>query len=492
MERFVLAVDQGTTSSRAILFNRGGEVVGVAQKEFKQHYPKPGWVEHDPIEILETQGDVIRAVIEGAGIAAAQIVSVGITNQRETVVVWDRDSGKPIYPAIVWQCRRTSDYCQKMRDAGAEDDIKSRTGLFLDPYFSASKIGWILDNVAGAREKANNGQLLFGTIDSWLIYNFSPTHDHITDDTNASRTMLYNIKTNQWDQSLFNKFAIPRSMAPRIVASSGALSILRVLDTDIPITGIAGDQQAALFGQRCWEPGDMKCTYGTGCFLLCNVGKQPVVSNHKLLTTVAWRIGDEVTYCLEGSVFIGGAVIQWMRDELGLIKDAAESEAMANQVTDTDGVFVVPAFAGLGAPHWDSEARGLITGITRGTNKNHLIRAALESIALQSEDVMKAMAADMKQGLSTLKVDGGASMNGFLMQFQSDISGISVESASMHELTGLGVAFLSGLAVGFWDGAGALPIGKDKTVYQADKSEKWRGDYYHNWQNALNRAKSGM
>ncbi len=490
MDKYILAVDQGTTSSRAILFDNKGEVKKVAQKEFKQFYPQAGWVEHDPMEILSTQIKVMQDIV-AEGYESSQIEAIGITNQRETVVVFDRHTGKPIYPAIVWQCRRTSAYCKKLKEKGLEDKVRAKTGLVLDPYFSASKITWILDNVEGAREKAKAGELLFGTIDTWLIYNFSDKKDHITDPSNASRTMLYNINEDKWDKELFEIFDIPMSMAPKVVASSGSLSFCsNVFSNKIPISGIAGDQQAALMGQGCFNKGSMKSTYGTGCFLLCNTGDKPILSKHKLLTTVAWKIGDHNAYCLEGSVFMGGAIIQWVRDELQLIKDAKESESLAREVEDTNGVFVAPAFAGLGAPHWDSEARGAILGLTRGANRKHIVRACLESIALQVNDVINCMRDDMQISLDSLRVDGGACENKFLMQFQSDVMNGNIVVPQFFELTALGATFLAGLGVGFWKDLEQLPVPAESASFQVQKDEDWRIELIRGWQQAISRVKS--
>ncbi|WP_026894757.1 glycerol kinase GlpK [Clostridiisalibacter paucivorans] len=452
-KKYIMALDQGTTSSRAILFNHEGEIVKVAQKEFKQIYPKGGWVEHDPMEIWGTQSGVAREVLETTGIRPQEIAAMGITNQRETTVVWDKNTGKPIYNAIVWQCRRTANICDDLKKRGLEDYIRENTGLVVDAYFSGTKIKWILDNVEGAREKADNGELLFGNIDTWLIWNLTRGKVHVTDYTNASRTMIYNIKELKWDEKLLKELGIPVSMLPEVRPSSevyGVTDPKTFGGSEIPIAGIAGDQQAALFGQACYEDGMAKNTYGTGCFMLMNTGEKMVHSKNGLLTTIAWGIDGKVNYALEGSIFIGGAIIQWLRDELRLISDSADSEYFATKVDDSNGVYIVPAFVGLGAPHWDMYARGTMLGLTRGANKNHIIRAALESIAYQSKDILGAMQQDSGIDLKELKVDGGAVANNFLMQFQSDILGVPVHRPVITETTALGAAYLAGLAVGFW------------------------------------------
>lgn len=451
--KYILSLDQGTTSSRAIIFDHNANSVGVAQKEFKQIYPKPGWVEHDPMEIWGTQSGVAREVIETCGINPEEIVAIGITNQRETTVVWEKESGKPIYNAIVWQCRRTSNICDELKKQGLEDYVKKNTGLVIDAYFSGTKIKWILDNVEGARQKAENGELLFGNIDTWLIWNLTRGKSHVTDYSNASRTMLFNIKDLKWDDYLLKALDIPISMMPDVKPSShifGYTDPKTFGSAEIPISGVAGDQQAALFGQACFNPGMAKVTYGTGCFMLLNTGNKIIPSANGLLTTIAWGIDGKVDYALEGSVFIAGASIQWLRDEMKLIHDARDSEYFATKVKDSNGVYVVPAFAGLGAPYWDMYARGAIVGLTRGVNKNHIIRATLESIAYQAKDILMAMEEDSQIKLSTIKVDGGACINNFLMQFQSDILGVPVERPQVIETTALGAAYLAGLAVGFW------------------------------------------
>ena len=451
MADYILSLDQGTTSSRAIVFNRKGSIEAIAQKEFEQIYPKPGWVEHNPVDIWSTQLSVATEAIVKAGLTAKDIHAIGITNQRETTVVWDRETGLPVYNAIVWQDRRTSDYCDSIRKAHG-DSIRKKTGLIIDSYFSATKVRWILENVKGARVRANEGKLLFGTVDSWLIWKLSGGTAHVTDVTNASRTMLYDINTLQWDEELLTLFDIPKSMLPDVRSSSEVFceTAGNILAAKIPIAGIAGDQQAALFGQMCTEVGMVKNTYGTGCFMLMNIGKKPTISSNNLLTTIAWQINGEVTYALEGGIFIGGAVVQWLRDELGLIKSSGEVEELAAKVKDTGGVYMVPAFAGLGAPHWDQHARGTITGITRGTNSGHFALAALESIAYQTMDVLKAMEADAGTPISELRVDGGATANNLLMQFQADILKCRVIRPKVTEVTALGAAYLAGLATGFW------------------------------------------
>jgi glycerol kinase len=451
-EKYIMALDQGTTSSRCILFNRLGEQISVAQKEFTQIYPKPGWVEHDAMEIWSTQIGVAQEAMLKVQATFENIAAIGITNQRETTVLWDKETGLPIYNAIVWQCRRTAGFCEQLEAEGHENFIRERTGLKIDAYFSATKIRWILDNVEGAREKANQGKLLFGTIDTWLIWNLTRGKVHITDYSNASRTMLFNIKCMTWDQDILNLLDIPQSILPKVAPSSEVYenTDAGIFGGPIPIGGAAGDQQAALFGQTCFQKGDTKNTYGTGCFLLMNTGHTPVVSNNGLLTTIAWGLDGKITYALEGSVFVAGAAIQWLRDELGLITDSAQSERCARKVADTNGVYVVPAFVGLGAPYWDPYARGTIVGITRGAGRDHLIRATLESIAYQTYDVLYAMEQDSGIKLHSLRVDGGACANDFLMQFQADIIQTEVQRPTCIETTALGAAYLAGLAVGYW------------------------------------------
>lgn len=452
MSKYIMSLDQGTTSSRCILFNKNGLIESVAQKEFTQIYPKAGWVEHDPMEIWFTQISVATEAMQKINATASDIASIGITNQRETAVIWDKTTGKPIYNAIVWQCRRTSDICDVLKEEGFDQIIKEKTGLIIDAYFSATKIKWILDHVEGAREKALKGQLLFGTIDTWLIWNLTKGKVHVTDYSNASRTMLFNIHTLKWDEEILTRLDIPTSMLPQVKPSSCVYGHTNaaLLGGEIPISGAAGDQQAALFGQICHTPGTAKNTYGTGCFLLMNTGEKAILSHKGLLTTIAWGIDNKVEYALEGSVFIAGAAIQWLRDELRMIDHAAHTETYANSVPDSNGVYIVPAFTGLGAPYWDQYARGTILGLTRGVKKEHFIRATLESLAYQTYDVLMAMQEDSGISLKALKVDGGACANNFLMQFQSDILGSKVDRPEVIETTALGAAYLAGLAVGYW------------------------------------------
>ena len=452
MAKYIMALDAGTTSNRCILFNEQGEMCSVAQKEFTQYFPKPGWVEHDADEIWSTQYEVAGQAMANINATAADIAAIGITNQRETVVVWDKKTGRPIHNAIVWQCRRTSEYADSLKEKGLTDKFREKTGLVIDAYFSATKIKWILDNVEGAREKAEAGELLFGTVETWLIWKLTKGGVHVTDYSNASRTMLFNINTLEWDDEILQELQIPKIMLPEVKPSS---CIYGEADPGffggpIPIGGAAGDQQAALFGQTCFKPGEAKNTYGTGCFLLMNTGEKPVFSRNGLVTTIAWGLDGKVTYALEGSIFVAGAAIQWLRDEMRLIDSAQDSEYMAKKVTDTNGCYVVPAFTGLGAPHWDQYARGTIVGITRGVNKYHIIRATLDSLAYQVNDVLAAMEADSAIKLSALKVDGGASANNFLMQQQANISGAPVNRPKCVETTAMGAAYLAGLAVGYW------------------------------------------
>ncbi len=452
MKQYILALDQGTSSSRAIVFDETGATCAVAQKEFRQIFPRSGWVEHDPHEIWSSQASVIAEAITTLDINGLNIAGIGITNQRETTIVWDSDTEEPIYNAIVWQDRRTSDYCDKLKSEGVTEMIRRKTGLIIDAYFSATKIKWILDNVPGARERANKGKLLFGTVDTWLIWRLTRGEVHVTDVSNASRTMLFNINTLQWDDELLKMFDIPRSMMPEVRSSSEIYGHTKttIFAHKVPIAGIAGDQQAALFGQMCIEPGMVKNTYGTGCFLLMNSGDKPIISQNNLITTVAWKIGDKVNYALEGSIFVGGSVVQWLRDGLGVIKSSSEVEELASRVPDTNGVYFVPALTGLGAPWWDQYARGTIVGISRGTNTAHIARAALEGIAFQTMDITAAMSRDAGLPLRELKVDGGASRNNLLMQFQADILGTRVIRPRVVETTALGAAYLAGLAVGYW------------------------------------------
>jgi glycerol kinase len=491
-KKYIMSLDQGTTSSRAILFDKAGNIVKIAQKEFTQIYPKAGWVEHNPVEIWATQSGVAREVLEAAGINANEIASIGITNQRETAVVWDKNTGKPIYNAIVWQCRRTAAICDQIKADGMEDYIREATGLVVDAYFSGTKVKWILDNVEGAREKAENGELLFGTIDTWLIWNLTRGKVHVTDYSNASRTLMYNIGELKWDEKILEELNIPTSMLPEVKPSSEVYGYTdeSMFGVGIPIAGIAGDQQAALFGQACFEDGMVKNTYGTGCFILMQTGEKMVKSKNGLLTTIAWGIDGKVQYALEGSVFMGGATIQWLRDELRLINDAADSEYFAGKVKDTNGVYLVPAFAGLGAPYWDMYARGIIVGLTRGANRNHITRAALESIAYQSKDVIRSMEEDSGIKLATLKVDGGATVNNFLMQFQSDILGVEVQRPKVTETTALGAAYLAGLAVGFWKSKDEITENwaVDKN-FLPDMTDEKRDNLYNGWKRAVERSK---
>ena len=451
MPSYILSIDQGTTSSRSIIFNHAGKIVAVAQKEFKQHYPQAGWVEHDPMEIWSSQATVLTESIIKAGLKPSDIEAIGITNQRETTVVWDRKTGQPMHNAIVWQDRRTASYCDSIKQQHG-NNIQQKTGLIVDAYFSASKIKWILDNVEGAREKAEQGMLAFGTVDSWLIWNLTAGAVHVTDVTNASRTMIYNINNLSWDDELLQLFTIPRSMLPEVRSSSEVYGETagRILAGRIPIAGIAGDQQAALFGQMCTQKGMVKNTYGTGCFMLMNIGDKPVLSKNNLVTTIAWQHSGKTEYALEGSIFIAGAVVQWLRDELGIIASSKDVEALARKVNDSNGVYLVPAFAGLGAPYWNQHARGTMVGLTRGTSKAHIARAALESIAFQTMDVLKSMEADAGSAIRELRVDGGATTNNLLMQIQADILGVKVVRPEITETTAMGAAYFAGLATGFW------------------------------------------
>lgn len=452
MKQYILAFDQGTTSSRAIVFDQQGSIQAVAQKEFEQIFPKPGWVEHDPNEIWSTQAGVAAEAISKIGINGKNLAAIGITNQRETTIVWDRESGEPVYNAIVWQDRRTAKFCDQLKEQGYEEAVKSKTGLVIDAYFSGTKVNWILENVPGARERAEAGKLAFGTVDSWLVWKLTRGEKHLTDITNASRTMLFNIHTCEWDAELLKMLNIPKSMLPEVKASSEVMAHTKttIFAHEIPISGIAGDQQAALFGQQCTQPGMAKNTYGTGCFMLMNTGTKAIRSQNNLLTTVAWKIGQEVTYALEGSIFIAGAAVQWLRDQLGIIKDSSEVEQLARTVEDNGGLYFVPALAGLGAPHWDQYARGTMVGITRGTNRGHFARATLEGIAFQVMDVLKSMEADSGIEVRELRVDGGAAANNLLMQFQSDCLQAPVIRPKQLETTALGAAYLAGLAVGYW------------------------------------------
>ncbi|WP_316816605.1 glycerol kinase GlpK [Pedobacter nyackensis] len=492
MSKFILSFDQGTTSSRAIVFNKDGGIISIAQREFEQIYPQPGWVEHNASEIWTTQISVATEAIVKAGLTPTDIAAIGITNQRETTVLWDRKTGEPLCNAIVWQDRRTSSYCDELRLKGLATNIQEKTGLILDAYFSATKIKWMLDNVPGAREKAAAGEIAFGTIDSWLIWNLTDGRVHVTDVSNASRTMIYNIHTLNWDQELLDLFDIPASILPEVKSSSEVYGETtgNVLAAKIPIAGIAGDQQAALFGQMCTHEGMVKNTYGTGCFMLMNIGDTPTVSKNNLVTTIAWKINGKVQYALEGSIFIGGAVVQWLRDGLGIISTSAEVEQLALKVQDTGGVYLVPAFAGLGAPHWNQDARGTITGITRGTTAAHIARAAVESIAFQTMEVLKAMEADSGHAIKELRVDGGATANDMLMQFQADLLDTTVIRPEVTEVTALGAAYLAGLAVGYWnsmdDISGQWKIDKNFNAGEAENiPERIKG-----WNRAVKAAKA--
>jgi glycerol kinase len=487
--KYILALDQGTTSSRAILYNEQASMVDVAQEEFNQFYPKSGWVEHDPEEILSSQLSVAHSVLKNLN-EDDEVQSLGITNQRETTIIWDKNTGKPIANAIVWQDRRTASYCDKLRQEGHETNISNKTGLILDAYFSASKINWLLENVPGAREKANNDELLFGTVDSWLIWNLTKGKNHVTDVSNASRTMLYNIHELSWDEELLELFNIPGSMMPTVKDSSDQFGKAVINEREIPITGIAGDQQAALFGQMCLEKEMAKCTYGTGCFFVMNTGQEPVKSENKLLTTIAWRIDNKVTYALEGSVFVGGAIIQWLRDGLDFFSNAEDSEGLANEVEDTDGVVFVPALTGLGAPHWDSSARGAILGISRGTKKAHIGRAALESIALQVNDLLITMEKDSGKAVQELRVDGGATANNLLMQMQADYSSIPVIRPKDQETTALGAAFLAGIGCGLWNMNQLKKIWEQDKVFTSEINEDIRVEKLDQWNKAVAKSKN--
>ncbi|MEG0484246.1 MAG: glycerol kinase GlpK [Oscillospiraceae bacterium] len=491
MAKYVLALDQGTTSSRAILFDESQNIVNMAQKEFTQHYPKAGYVEHDPMEIYSSISGVMMEVLTMSGIDAKDISGIGITNQRETTIVWEKDTGRPIYNAIVWQCRRTADYCRALEASGYGDTILDKTGLRIDAYFSATKVQWILEHVDGALKRAVNGELLFGTVDTWLIWKLTGGKVHVTDYTNASRTMMFNIHTLEWDSEICAKLNIPMQMLPKVCSCSEIYGYTNIGGENVPIAGIAGDQQAALFGQTCFEKGNVKNTYGTGCFMLMNTGSVPVRSNNGLLTTIAMCIDGKVEYALEGSVFVGGAVIQWLRDEMKLINESSDSEYFAKKVKDNGGVYVVPAFTGLGAPHWDMYARGAILGLTRGAGRNHIIRAALESIAYQTRDVLMAMQKDAGACITELKVDGGASANELLMQFQADITGVSVRRPMIRETTALGAAYLAGLATGVWKDKNDIKAQwtLDK-VYTPEMQKSEAERLVKGWNKAVERAKN--
>lgn len=493
-QKYILSLDQGTTSSRAILFDRNGKIIKTAQKEFTQIYPRAGWVEHDPMEIWGTQSGVAREVLESAGIKPSEIAAIGITNQRETTIVWDKRTGKPIYNAIVWQCRRTADICERLIDEGHEEMIREATGLVIDAYFSGTKLKWILDNVPDARQEAENGNLLFGNVDTWLIWNLTRGEVHATDYSNASRTLLYNIDTLTWDSRILSLLDIPEKMLPKVCPTSsvfGHTDVQTFGGARIPIASAVGDQQAALFGQTCFLPGSAKNTYGTGCFLLMNTGEKRVPSKNGLITTIAWGIDGKVNYALEGSIFIAGAAIQWLRDEMQLISSASESEYYANKVEDTNGAYFVPAFAGLGAPYWDMYARGALVGLTRGVNKNHVIRATLESLAYQTRDVLEAMEEDSGLALRRLKVDGGATANNFLLQFQADILGTSVVRPEITETTALGAAYLAGLAVGFWKDLDTIKtqFGTEREFFPSFEIER-KDTLYRGWKRAVEKARN--
>ena len=491
MPKYMMALDSGTTSNRCILFDRAGRIVSVAQREFTQYFPQPGWVEHDANEIWATLLGVAVEAMQMAGAAAADIAAIGITNQRETTIVWDKATGEPVHHAIVWQCRRTSEYCDELRARGLTARFREKTGLVLDAYFSATKLHWLLENVPGVRERAAKGELLFGTVETWLIWKLTGGRAHVTDNSNASRTMLFNINTLDWDEEILAELNIPRSMLPKPLPSSGLFGTTdpSLLGGEIPITGAAGDQQAALFGQTCFQPGEAKNTYGTGCFLLMNTGEKPVFSQNGLVTTIAWGLGEKVTYALEGSIFVAGAAIQWLRDEMKLIANAAESEAVAQEVLDTNGCYVVPAFTGLGAPYWDQYARGAIVGLTRGCNRAHIVRATLDSLTYQTYDVLNAMRADSGIALASLKVDGGASANNYLMQTQADVIGAPVLRPTCVESTAMGAAYLAGLAVGFWrDQAEIRKIWAVDRTFEPQLDAKSRDARLHGWHRAVQRA----
>ena len=488
MATYMMALDAGTTSNRCILFDRQGRMCSIAQQEFPQYYPAPGWVEHDANEIWETQLAVAREAMTQVGAMPDDIAAIGITNQRETTIVWDRRTGEPVAPAIVWQCRRTAAYCDALKVSGLSDTIRAKTGLLLDAYFSGTKLRWILENIPGARIRAERGELLFGTVDSWLIWKLTGGRVHVTDYSNASRTMLFNIHSLQWDEDLLRELQIPRCMLPEVRPSSGVYGETdpALFGASIPIAGAAGDQQSALFGQTCFSSGEAKNTYGTGCFLLMNTGETPIVSQHGLVTTIAWGIDGRVQYALEGSVFIAGAAIQWLRDEMQLIRTAGESEDCARRVPDTAGCFVVPAFVGLGAPHWDQYARGCIVGLTRGVTRDHIVRATLESLAYQTGDVLRAMQEDSGIRLAALRADGGASANNFLMQFQADIIGAPVLRPACTETTALGAAYLAGLAVGFWSGFDALRRNiETPRVFEPVMGDAERSERIYGWEKAV-------
>ena len=491
MKKYILTLDEGTTSARAVLFDKGGNAVSAAQREFKQIYPQPSFVEHDPVEIFSVQYAAVTEAITAIGASADEIAAVGVTNQRETTIIWDKNTGEPIYNAIVWQCRRTSEMCDKLRADGLEEYIRKTTGLRIDAYFSATKIKWILDNVPSARDRAENGELLFGTVDTWLIWKLSGGKIHVTDRTNAARTMLYDIHSLTWDKRILEILQIPKCMLPEVRPSSEIYGNVNILGAEIPVSGIAGDQQAALFGQKCFCEGDIKNTYGTGCFLLMNTGAAAFDSKNGLITTIAADAGNNICYALEGSVFVGGAVIQWLRDELGLIATAAESEKAALSVPDSSGVYIVPAFAGLGAPYWDMYARGTICGLTRGSGKNHIIRACLEAIAYQTNDLITALKADTGLPINHIRADGGAAANNFLMQFQADISDVGVIRPAQTEATAAGAAYLAGLAVSFWKNKNEILRLPDKqTEFKPAITAKHREALTDGWKRAVRSTKA--
>ncbi len=492
MERYILSIDQGTTSSRAILFNKKGEIVHSAQKEFKQFFPNPGWVEHDANEIWASVLACMASVLTEKNIQAGQVDAIGITNQRETAVIWDKKTGRPIYHAVVWQSRQTADICAEIKKSGHEQTFRDKTGLLVDPYFSGTKVKWILDHVEGAREKAEKGELLFGTIDTWLIWKLTGGQAHVTDYSNAARTLMFNIHTLEWDNELLEILTVPKTLLPEVRPSSevyGKTASFHFFGQEVPVAGAAGDQQAALFGQACFEKGMAKNTYGTGCFMLMNTGEKAVKSEHGLLTTIAWGIDGKVEYALEGSIFVAGSAIQWLRDGMRMFKEAADSERYAERVHSTDGVYVVPAFVGLGTPYWESDVRGAVFGLTRGTEKEHFIRAVLESLAYQTKDVLEAMEADSGISLKTLRVDGGAVMNAFLMQFQSDILNVPVERTLINETTALGAAYLAGLAVGFWSDRSEISQNwQIARTFNPGMEEKVRESLYNGWKKAVKAA----
>ncbi|MFC3420149.1 glycerol kinase GlpK [Salinicoccus hispanicus] len=494
MEKYILSIDQGTTSSRAILFNKDGEIVGTNQAEFKQYFPQSGWVEHNANEIWSSVLAVVAGVMTENDIRPEQVEGIGITNQRETAVVWDKNTGRPVYNAIVWQSRQTAEICDELKAQGHEETFRNKTGLLLDPYFSGTKVKWILDNVEGAREKAENGDLIFGTIDTWLIWRFTEGAVHVTDYTNASRTLMYNIYDLKWDQELLDLLEVPASMLPEVKSSSevyGETTTSHFFGRNVPIAGVAGDQQAALFGQTCFQEGDAKNTYGTGCFLLMNTGSEAIKSDNGLLTTIAYGIDGEVKYALEGSIFVAGSAIQWLRDGLRMFNRSSQSEAYANRIESTEGVYMVPAFTGLGAPYWDSEARGAIFGLSRGTEKEHFVRATLESLAYQTKDVLDAMQKDSGIELETLRVDGGATANDFLMQFQSDLLNTKVERPEVLETTAVGSAYLAGLAVGFWQSTDELKkVSETDSVFEPKMEKEQRESLYDGWQIAVQATQS--